>query len=232
MRINSVLLFLLVVTPWLIASPQGQEKPDKAARTIGRPQGTSIRSLLRSTDEIVVVKDGIAGPPLEVAFSNDDERAQYEWELLSHRENALLLTRVESVNSSFDSTESWITSTARMRVLEILSPGNLPLDGKWGDVTIDTKNRLLTIDFDGGEIRLGKALISAGEYSVWEPKAKYLISFRVVPDEKSVHIGIVYQISSDEKLTAQKRSRGSAMLSPHGLRGRELSDVRKLIARF
>ena len=101
--------------------------------------------MLRPSDEIDVVREGgITGDPLNIAFANKREAEEFELELLSRRDNALLLVRVESVDAALDATESWITSTARMRILEIWSGGEAPLDGTWGDATIDTKNRDIT----------------------------------------------------------------------------------------
>lgn len=228
-------VFQLVSALVIVASGLGSQDPGTTrgrVRTIERPQGGSIRSLLRPSDEVVIVRDGIPGPPLDIVFENKREKAEFELERLSRRENALLLVRVESVNSSLDATESWITSTARMSILEILSAGDSPLDGTWGDATIDTKNRVMTFNFDGGEIRLATTLVSAGDFSIWKPTGTYLISFRVMPEQKATHIGVVYQIGPRGKLLAQPRSRGSSMRNPDGLKDRYLADVRKLVARF
>jgi len=54
-----------------------------------------------------------------------------------------------------------------MRILEILTPGTRPFDGNWGNVTIDSNRGIMTLSFDGGEVRLGKTLVSAGDFSVF-----------------------------------------------------------------
>jgi hypothetical protein len=231
MKIVRVLVSLLIAMPSAAAPTQQPAKSSQKTRTISRPVGASIRSLLQPSDEIVVIRDGVPAPPLEVAFSSQQERERYEWELLSRPGNSLLRVRVESLTSALDSTESWITSTATLRILEVLASGDQLRDGNWGDMTIDTKGHSITLNFDGGEVRLGKTLVSAGDYSIWEQGAEYLISFRVVPDERATHIGLVYKASANGILSAPQRSRGSSMSNPKGLNGRQLADVRKSIGR-
>jgi hypothetical protein len=213
--------------------PVESVKSQRGTRTIRRPQGVSIRSLLRPSDETVVIEEGVIwGPPLNVVFANKREAEEFELELLSRRDNALLLVRVESVDAALDATESWITSTARMKILEISPGGAAPLDGTWGDATFDTTNRDMTWRFDGGEMRFGKTLVSAGDFFVWEPKATYLISFFIHQEEKATHMGIVYQVGANGRLVVQRGARGSFMRTPDALKGRRLSDVRKSIEKF
>lgn len=229
MKTPTIVLILVVVATSAIALSQSRQNSTSDIRVIHRPQGVSIRSLLRPSDETVVITEGIAGPPLEIAFSSGEARAQFELESLSRRENALLTVRVESATSSLNAAETWITSTVRLTILDILSPGQSALDGKWGDVEIDTKSDAMLLRVDGGELRLGTTLVSAGDFAVWEPSRTYVVSLRVVPLEKAVHIGVVYEVGSDQKLLPQKRSRGSAMPSPTGLKGRDLTALRKSI---
>lgn len=231
MRFKMQLSFLLLLAPAIVVcDAPGQSESNK--RTISLPQGASIRSVLRPSDEIVIVTDGVSGPPLEIAFPSEDAQRQYEWSALANRENTLLLVRVESVTSSLNSAETWITSTAKMRILETLSAGKSLSDGTWGDIAIDTKNAVMSITFDGGEVYLGKTLVSAGDFAVWEPNRTYLVSFRVVPEEKGVHLGVVYEVGADQNLLPQNRSRGSAMRPLSALKGRNLDDVRRLVRQF
>jgi hypothetical protein len=67
----------------------------------------------------------------------------------------------------------------------------------------------MTLSFDGGEIRIGKTLVSVGDYSVWERGAVYLISFRMVPQQKAVQMGVIYKVDPKENLMAPPRSRAS-----------------------
>ena len=220
---------LLIVAAGL--GPQDAGRSRGKVRTIQRPQGVPIQSVLRPSDEIVVLREGIWGPPLTIDFANKREAEEFELELLSRRDNALLLVQVESMDSALDASESWIMSTARMKILEVWSRGLGPLDGTWGDVTIDTKSGEMTLKFDGGEMRFGKTLVSAGSFAYWEPKATYLMSFAVVPDQKAAHMGLVYQVGANGRLAAQRLSRGGEDFNVYALKGRRLSEVRKLIAR-
>ena len=223
---------LVIVAAGLGPPLQDAGRSRGKVRTIQRPQGVSIRSLLRPSDEIVVVGEGgITGPPLTIAFANNREAEEFELELLSRRNSALLLVRVEAVDAALDATESWITSTARMKIVETLSAGDAPLDGTWGDATIDTKNGDMTWHFDGGEMRFGKTLVSAGDFLVWEPKATYLISLLIVTDKKAAYMPVMYQVGKNGRLVPRRLSRGRSMRALTALQGRRLSDVRKLIAR-
>lgn len=194
------------------------------ARTITRPNGTSIRALLKPTDKLVVVTE-ISGPPLEIKFANDQERAQYELDILSNQQTAVLLARVNNVASRFDQGESWISSEITFDLIEVVKQGTVPIYGNWGNATIDTVSRRLTLNQDGGELLIGTTVVSAGDFALWEVGRTYLLSLAFVSEPRQAALGVVYRIGTNQELESQLRSRGSRTRSLRGLRGRLLIEI-------
>lgn len=171
---------------------RAQTAPD--VRVIPAMPGVSLASRVVPGDRVIVLKR-----MEEVNYIS--ESLPFSEELADLAETAqvlLLVNRLKAVPSE-TVDDGWIRTRVTVSIVETLKRKQIapPITGK-------------TIEFehDGGEIKVGDVVIRAGDYPVWRPGGKYLLSLRYDGAAKIWRLGFWAPIDSTGRFVSREYSTG------------------------
>jgi len=198
----------------LIAKPQQTERPAfDRARVVESREGVTLNSMLREDDQFVVVRRG--GVISE--FVNDSVPTLAEDLDGRVREAQAIAVGELAKSESFLAEEgSWIRSKLKLRIVQtIKQPTTWQFD----------KGGYVTVDHDGGDLRIKGVRVRAGRYYEFFPKQRYLVFLRSPGAQYIGFVGMQFRISSDNRISPIDLSDGRVATAGSPLYGLALADV-------
>ena len=145
-----------------------QSRPAPRERTVTIPEGMPISAVVRPDDQVVIVKRLLSPPPVR---PGPTPTLKAEIDRITRIAHAIVLLEVRSVDATVTPQGDWIRTRVHSSVKEFVRGP----DGAVGD------GKTIRFELDGGETRIGGAIVRAGPYPILRPNATYLIMFRHDP---------------------------------------------------
>lgn len=201
-------------TSVLIARSQPTARPAfDRARVVHSREGVPIHSLVRKDDQFVVVRRGGV-----ISEFVDDSVPTLAGDLDGRVRNAQAIAVVELAKSkSFLAEEgSWIRSKLKLKIVQaIKQPTTWQFD----------KGGYVTVDHDGGDLRIKNVRVRAGRYYEFFPNQRYLVFLRAPGPRYVGFVGMQFKISADNRISPIDLSNGQVATFASPLYGLALPDV-------
>ena len=172
----------------------GAFTPSLQAQTAGRvvrsDGRTPLPQMVTSDDELVVVQPGeFRTPGLTESRAARHTEEEDLREML--RAEAIFVADVRDRRSYLVDGDTWIRSSIQMSIVSTLRDAQ---------PTVTDADRLLTFERNSGEIRVGKALVRAGDMHHFTPGERYLLGFTRFVDGRPPALVFWYRVDRDGKL--------------------------------
>jgi hypothetical protein len=163
----------------------------QSARRVVRADGrTPLPQMVRSEDELVVVE------PKEIRTPGLTEsraaRHTVEGDLNEMlRAEGIFVADVRDTRSSLVDGDTWIRTSIRLSIVSTVRDA---------EPTITSGDRFLTFERNSGEVRVGKALVRAGDMHHFRTGERYLLGLRRLVDGRPPVLMFWYRVGRDGKL--------------------------------
>jgi hypothetical protein len=191
-----------------------------AGRVVRADERTPLPQMVRSDDELVIVRrSGIRTPGLTESRTARHTLERDLGEML--RSDAIFVADVRDRRSYLVDGDTWIRSSIQMSIV---------LTIRDAQPTLTNADRLLVFERNSGEIRVGKALVRAGDMHHFEPGARYLLGLKRFDAGGPPVLMFWYRVAPDGQLVRHDveimNSQPNSVLY-----GRQLSEVMAELAK-
>jgi hypothetical protein len=219
----SIVTALTVIASQLIGSAVGVAgtavlgKQSKSRHMFVSPGETRIPSIVRPTDELVIVE--IGGPLVRTESNSKMPTLDGDLTFRTRYADVIAIAEYARSQSMLVDNETWIDTDVTLVVRQVIKdtePTSLKADGS------------ITFRQSGGEMQIGGARVRADQYYAFTTGARYLVFIRKTSQERTLYIGLLgspVRITTDGRLAPMMMSTGKPMTAPSPLYDMDLKTV-------
>jgi hypothetical protein len=184
---RTVLLIAIVIVCGTFTQLLQAQSAGRLVRADGR---TPLPQMVRNDDELVIVRPsgtrtpGLTESPTSPHTVEGDLRKML-------RAEAIFVADVRDRRSYLVDGDTWIRSSIQMSIVSTLRDAQ---------PTLTTADRLLTFERNSGEIRVGKAVVRAGDVHHFGPGDRYLVGLKRFVAGRPPVLLFWYRVDRDGKL--------------------------------